>query len=197
MKIRNLAAVLTSGLLGCNLANAGLETSVQENSQAGQHALIVVDMQQSFLVMVSPAELAEEIPYQIEVIQAAQRNNVPIFVLEFEGAGSTITELMDVVDDKGYELITKSHTDGFRETSMDSMLRAHNVGSVILGGVYASACVYATANGALGHGYEVITSPDIIADWFDETMDEPKDWYQEHGTWIESHDELVDYIDNL
>lgn len=196
MKIRNLAAVLTSGLLGCNLANAGLETAVQENSQAG-HALIVVDMQQYFLDIVRGQELQEEIPYQIEVIQAAQRNNVPVFVLEFEGAGSTITELMDVVDDNGYELIIKSHADGFRETSLDSMLRAHNVDSVILAGVYADACVQATANGALERGYSIITSPEIIEGVMGFDISKTDEWYKKHGAWFESHDGLVEYIDGL
>lgn len=160
------------------------------------NAILLIDMQDSFLGRLNPYEREEEIPYQIEVLNAAKRNSIPIFVIEYAGMGSTIPELMDVISNSDYEIITKPYNNGFLQTNLDDLLKEKGIDSLVLMGVFASACVYETAEGALEKGYEILTSTDVIADheWvFRHT--ESAEWYAEHGTLFEDHGQIVNYLD--
>jgi nicotinamidase-related amidase len=194
---KTLAGLLACGTLSCGYANINSETALHQTPQS-EYAIVLIDMQQSFLKNIEQQEVDEEVPYQIEVIQAAQRNNIPVFVLEYRNHGPTIEPLMDAVEHTDYQVIIKSDDNGFNHTNLDELLKQRGVHNLILAGINASACVIRTGYGALESGYDIITSPDIIAnvkwDW---NFHESESWYRFHGTWIESHDDLVMMMDNL
>lgn len=197
-----VSAVLALGM-GCGSAAISQE-QVFANHLAqlrqANNAVLVIDMQESFLNELDSEEREEEIPYQIEVLNAAKRNNIPIFVIEYAGMGSTITELMDVISDSDYTIVTKPTNNGFRNTNLDELLTERGIHSLTLMGVFASACVYATANGALQNGYEIITSTEVIADSDSAYLrtspnNQSAEWYAEHGTLFENHEQIVNYLD--
>lgn len=194
---QTLAGLLACGTLSCGYANIHPETASPEQPQS-EYAVLLIDMQQDFLENIAQEEVDEEVPYQIEVIHAAQRNDIPVFVLEYRNHGQTIRTLMDAVAYSDYQVITKSDDNGFMHTNLDELLKERGVHNLILTGINASACVLRTGYGALENGYGIITSPDIIAnvkwDW---DFEESESWYRFHGTWIEDHDDLVRMMDNL
>jgi len=193
---KTLAGMLACCSLECALAPTA-ETPAQE-MPAGGYALLVIDMQRYFVSHLAPEEAAREIPNQIEVIRAAQRNDIPVFVLQYLGCGPTIEPLMDVISGSEYHLVIKAADDGFPYTNLDELLKEGGVGTLVLAGINASFCVLSTARGAVERGYDIVTSPEIIGDspqYAD--RNESAGWYQANGTWIEGHDELVRLMDGL
>jgi nicotinamidase-related amidase len=54
--------------------------------------------------------------------------------------------------------------DAFCNPALEEFLRTHGVGQVTLAGLFASACVSATAKGALARGFKVTILGDAVAD---------------------------------
>mgnify|MGYP001610579581 FL=1 len=82
MNKSTLASAVLALSMGCGSAAVMPEQgNVIPENEAKANAVLVIDMQDSFLLSLNQDERAEEIPYQIEVLNAAQRNNVPIFVV--------------------------------------------------------------------------------------------------------------------
>ncbi|MFA5887470.1 MAG: isochorismatase family cysteine hydrolase [Candidatus Nanoarchaeia archaeon] len=203
MNKTGLAGIVLALGTGCGSAAISQEQVFANHLvqlRQANNAVLVIDMQESFLNELDPEEKEEEIPYQIEVLNAAKRNNIPIFVIEYEGMGSTIDELMNVISTSDYEIVTKPGNNGFRRTNLDELLKEKGIHSLTLMGVFASACVYATAGGALQSGYEILTSTEVIAD-SDSTYsttnhnNQSAEWYAEHGTLFDNHDQIVNYLD--
>lgn len=172
-------------------------------------AVILIDMQDSFLDEVSKEERNKEIPYQLDVLDYCKDNRIPVFVLEYHGCGETVRVLKEKVDSlpvKTY--ITKHYDDGFFETSLEKKLREQGVESILLMGVNASGCVRRTAESAVELGFKILTSKGLIADpeWHvtDEFIinkegkhgksDESAPWYKEHGIYREDYKGLLDLI---
>lgn len=195
-----VSAVLALGMGCSSAALSQAEIFANELAQLRQanNAILLIDMQGPFLENVGAEEKEEEIPYQIEVLNAAKRNNIPLFVIEYEGMGSTIDELMDVISTSDYTFVTKPDNNGFRDTNLDDLLKEKGVHSLTLMGIFASACVRSTAKGALERGYDILTSTDVIADsdsHYSWEENESADWYAENGTLFENHEQIVNYLD--
>jgi nicotinamidase-related amidase len=56
----------------------------------------------------------------------------------------------------------KARADALSSPALDAHLRARQVGRMVLAGVFADQCVYATARGALNRGYAVTLLADAI-----------------------------------
>ncbi|MBU0470736.1 MAG: cysteine hydrolase [Nanoarchaeota archaeon] len=145
------------------LSGQGSET-LENNGLESKVAVILIDMQDFFLTEIAEKELAEEIPYQIEVLEYSHKNKLPVFVLEYNYFGDTtkiLKEKLDTLEDVKY--IVKTNDDGFEDTSLTKELKDKNVETVLLMGVKATACVLSTAQSALKNGFEIMTSKQLIA----------------------------------
>ncbi len=161
-------------------------------------AILLIDMQPYFTRRVSNIETIE-VPNMLRVLEHAGENKIPVVVLEYEGNGSTIGALKAKVDalptSKAY--VSKSYDNGFANTDLRYRLRCMGTTEVVLMGINASACVKATATGALNKGFGILTSLDLIADsYYCGNLDHRSgDWYRKHGRVAQDHHDLLGFID--
>jgi len=149
-------------------------------------AVLIIDMQPSFISRLREGEKERTIPNQIKVIRMCGTEKVPIFVTELEywNNGRTIPEIMDEVSKNSaspVEPISRQFSDAFDLTGLDSLLRNNGIGKLFLMGAYAEYCVLRTAEEAIGLGYQVITSNDVIAGKRNHMTNNSVDWYEQNG----------------
>lgn len=157
-------------------------------------AVLVIDMQDPFLKEVDEKELKAELPYQAEVLNYCKGNNIPVFVIEYKDCGQTTGYLKEKIDSLPKKIyVTKSSRDAFEGTDLEKKLKETKAETVILMGVYASACVQDTAEGALKSGFKIATSKDLIADckWSKEDVK----WYKKKGVYKDDYKELLSLIE--
>src|SRR3989344_1353907 len=160
--------------------------------------VVLIDMQDSFLREIDPEEKDREIPNMLQVLEAADINCVPVIVLEYAGHGPTVGILKDKLDSLNTPVayITKKTDDGFYQTEMSETLRALDIDELVLMGIYASACVLSTGQGALEHGFRISTSRDLIANpqgvpFIQMKGPEGSTWYQIKGAMRNNHAEII------
>lgn len=172
-----------------------LEERVVKKQGIGNLAVLLIDMQEWFLLGIEYEEKHREIPYQLEVLEYCKNKDIPVFVLEYKDCGSTIKILKDKVDSlekKTY--ITKPYDDGFVKTDLAEQLRKNEIATVLLMGINASACVLNTAAGAVMAGFKVMTSDDLIADPKSYGLNESIEWYRSNGVYKDDYKDLLDLI---
>ncbi|MBI4152493.1 cysteine hydrolase [Candidatus Woesearchaeota archaeon] len=157
-------------------------------------AVLLIDMQGIFLKNISPVERQEEIAYQSDVLDFCRQNNVPLYVLEYQGCGRTMPSLEDkYLQLRDVRRVIKMYDDGFWETNLAEQLHHSGIERLLLMGINASACVRSTAEGALEHGFAIMTSKQLIAnpaeaDW---GYIESIPWFQEQGIYRDNYTELL------
>lgn len=164
--------------------------------KADSLAVLVIDMQDCWLKDVDEDELEIELPYQADVLDYCKNNNIPVFVIEYKNCGPTTYHLkkkIDLLHERDY--ITKEGRNAFEDTDLEERLKSASVKTVILMGVYASACVEDTARGALRAGFKIATSKDLIADGKNDTREEDIGWYKKRGLYKDSYKELLNMIE--
>ena len=216
---KGLAALVLAGTLSTSTACCTINykfhfiqqqaITQEEKVSSKKLAVLLIDMQDSFLEEILEEEKKTEIPYQLEVLDYCKDNNIPVFVLEYFRFGETTRVLKEKVDSLPVkEYVTKHYDNGFIETDLEARLRKYGTETVLLMGVNASACVILTAKGALNAGFKIMTSKDLIADsdWHvtEEFIikengshgesDESVPWYKEHGIYRDSYKELLELI---
>src|SRR3989344_1291307 len=155
-------------------------------------AVLLIDMQGPFLEDISLVERQEEIAYQSDVLDFCRQNNVPVYVLEYNGQGRTTPALEKKYHHLPYvRRIIKAHDDGFNETNLAEQLRHSGIERVLLMGINASACVRATAEGALEHSFEIMTSGQLIADPPSWGYGQNVTWFRENGRYYDNYTELL------
>lgn len=215
--IRGLAALVLAEALSIGTAypttnyyHVQQQCVVQkEHISSKKLAVLLIDMQDSFLDEVSKEEENREIPCQLSVLDYCKDNNIPVFVLEYWRYGETTRVLREKVDSlpvKTY--ITKQYDDGFFKTDLETRLKEQGIESLLLMGVNASGCVRRTAESAVELGFKILASKDLMADpeWHvtDEFIinkegkhgksDESAPWYREHGIYRDDYRELLEII---
>ncbi len=178
---------------------AKIEVIINEGKlNPARAGVLIVDMQEDYLANINQEELGEElIPNQIKIIKYAQKNSIPIFVLEYDLRGPTTSSLIRVLEKGQYTVIRKDYDNGFRDTQLDEKLVDKKVNSIILMGVNASGCVKMTASGGYVRGYLVVTSPDLIAnDTNYVDKQEGRTWYKNQGMWVESHKIILGVLES-
>lgn len=78
-------------------------------------------------------------------------------------AGSRGATWDERVDRAGAAYFPKSQADAFGNPALGDFLKAQRIGEVTLAGLFANACVAATANGAMAHGLKVNVLADAVA----------------------------------
>ena len=155
-------------------------------------AVLLIDMQDGFLENISPKEKQVEISYQDDVLDFCDKNNIPVYVLEYAGQGNTTSTLRTKYQQLGStRKLIKSHDDGFHETNLAEQLRHSGIERVLLMGINASACVRATAEGALEHSFEIMTSGQLIADPPSWGYGQNVTWFRENGRYYDNYTELL------
>lgn len=137
-------------------------------------ALLVIDVQREYFdgaikIGWPPAKFS--LPVILEVIQIAQENSMPIIYVRHEnpvGAAAFAKDSLGVnfhfeISQKIRQedlVITKHLASAFDGTSLDEYLRQHDITAVTLVGYMTNNCIFATAEGAVAHGYQA----EIISD---------------------------------
>lgn len=128
--------------------------------------LAIVDMQEPFLEKIEPRYRKELISNQQMLLSKCCQYDIPVSVLEFEGEGSTIEDIRSYVAAvPRHEFIKpRRFNSGFHYTGLAGRLEGWGVESLIVSGVNAHACVFATAECAKIKGFQPIVSKEIVAD---------------------------------
>jgi nicotinamidase-related amidase len=133
-------------------------------------AVLLIDMQQSFIKDVSVPERKKLIKTHIDIIRYCNEQNIPLIHVEYAGQGKTVPQIRKVLNETNTIYISKSAPDVFSENGLGDIIRKElNRNTLFLMGLYASECVYSSGWGAKELGFEVITSNDVIADHADTT----------------------------
>lgn len=170
--------------------------------------VLVVDMQKEFEGGID--NKFQLVSSQLKLLKYAKQNNLPIFVLEYVGAGSVFDYLIREIKDYSNKIFVKKyHNDAFivkkydngsfcysdesevyfiGDSHLDLELKNKQINDLIVTGVNRYICVFSTVYDAIGRGYKINTSNDL--------MNHPKekeesDWFSENTNYFESIDELI------
>lgn len=151
--------------------------------------VILIDMQQFFIEVLKRKDKKRIIANQIFIIRWCAQKNIPMVVLEYEGCGKTINALTkELKRIKDLKTISKPHDNGFYNTELDYILNKIGAKNLFLMGINASVCVKSTAEGAIGKGFNIITSNDVIVGGYDGNNSIP--WYKKNGIVISTKDSI-------
>jgi nicotinamidase-related amidase len=155
-------------------------------------AVLLIDMQDHFVDGLGEREeVAHLVLSQIAVLRRCQKENIPVIVLEYDGCGKTIPDLeAELTSIRMVIRVTKSQDSGFSGTKLDDKLRDLGVGTLLLMGINADACVLKTAKDARKLGYVVITNTELIA-CPNQTAASYGDWYRVNGVFVEKVPETL------
>lgn len=123
--------------------------------------LIVVDVQGKLARLVHESDVL--IANCEKLIKGAQALKLPIILLEQnpQKLGTTVNPLSDLLD--GVEPITKFTFNACESSSFVNAIRASKVDTWLVCGIEAHICVYQTARGLVGMGYNVELVSDCVS----------------------------------
>jgi isochorismate hydrolase len=113
--------------------------------------------------------LIQLVSKQQELLVWAKKKKLPINFFEYHGYQETDSALTTTLWGYRYKTITKYDDSGFHAKSgleTNQYLRANNVETIFIAGINASGRFKGTAIGALQEGYQIISSGDIMADFY-------------------------------
>ena len=116
-------------------------------------SVMIIDMQCYYMKNKKPEDLEKKVPYQLELIEQARQQGVPIVFLEFIDLGHTIPEIPKYKRDI---VVTKEYIDGFLDTDLEDKLKLYGIETIHVLGCNAKACVMATVLHGERLGYEMI-----------------------------------------
>ena len=162
---------------------------------------MIVDMQDFFLKNL-PAKVKNIlVDNQIKVIDAAVKEKLPFFVLEYKCRrmlrGPTISKIADRLKRADKKIIIKESNSGFTATGLDAMLASLGVKEIILVGINANGCVQDTAIAALHRGYAVTVAEGAVASCSRGNLSlskKNKEWFKENTRFFGDAESLILYI---
>jgi len=159
-------------------------TALSSASRSDLTALLVLDLQVDFLNPSGRMPIAADqtdpvLAASNRAIEAAASRHLPIVYIGNEYTGwdipgnwfrhdaaraGTPGAALDPRLHKiaGAPYFSKHRGDGFSNPDLERFLRSHNVGRIVLCGVYAGDCVTATARGAINRGLGVVILSDAV-----------------------------------
>ncbi|PWU20348.1 MAG: hypothetical protein C5B49_04460 [Bdellovibrio sp.] len=157
-----------------------------------QTALVIIDMQPYFAErggyhnLVGNQEKIEKVlNRQVELIEMAKSNRLPIVTIEYSGCGSTCTAIKKAIGNYGDARTFVKSSDGMFsnwggiENELDTYLKGRNTSQLIITGANGGYCVKCSIEGALNKGYRVWTDADAVADFNFEEFKHP--YYYKDG----------------
>ena len=187
--------------IGSSLGELNAEHSQTLEDKAlskNDYAVLLIDMQKTFVGTIPKEKKKKQISSQIEVLQYCSQKDIPLAVLEFKGLGPTIDELayhIKKVPRKRY--IEKDDSDGFTNPELHEQLNEWNVKNLILMGIYSSQCVKATAKSAIEcdeGDYRIFTSNALISENNPRRHQETIDWFKDKGKYYDDYKDLIKQI---
>lgn len=153
-------------------------------------AVLVIDMQQSFLNGIDDDMVNVLIDNQIKVLRFCAEHDIPVAVLEFQGEGLTLNVLQwEINRVSRYRVFIKLQDDGFSNPELTSCFVGWSVDALILMGVNAGACVRETAIGALNNGFAIATSSQLISS-YDRNLH--IEWFKKKGGYSDNWKKLFE-----
>jgi nicotinamidase-related amidase len=166
-----------------NVIEGGHMPGPEGMNQASGTALLVLDMQLDFLSATGKFPVDKDQARNVTNVvnrllaEAKDRGWTPIIILNSYSAwdifnlfrngaaiaGSAGAALDPAVNAGDAPHFTKRVGDAFSNPALVDYLRTHDIGRVIITGVYAEACVTATAAGAAHHGLTPIVVANAVA----------------------------------
>lgn len=144
---------------------------MEQGIDTSKFAVVIVDMQPTFLGKILEGEKTDLIRNQLALLERCLLSDIP--VIAFEGQDErdinyveTIPELKSRIKQlKRKQFFEKEHYDGFTYyPEVDKQLTSWGVKTLCFTGINAMACVMETADGALNQGYRILTAEDLLAD---------------------------------
>ncbi|MBI4993682.1 isochorismatase family protein [Candidatus Wolfebacteria bacterium] len=127
--------------------------------------VVIVDMQDEFLIHISDKEERNLIRNQIEIIEYCAKKDIPIITLEYHGFGETTNALKRKLKKVSrVKIVVKFSDNGFVETELENYLRQWNAKTILLTGIFANRCVRSTGQGALGKGFKIATANSLLCE---------------------------------
>lgn len=130
-------------------------------------ALIVVDMQVSFVRGETASPLMPTVLPSVQVqLAAARAAGALVVFLQNDGLAGTVDEpetdgwQLALEREQGEVVIRKTHDNGFEGTDLDTVLQRYRTRVLSVCGVMSEMCVAATARDAMARGYEVVLAHD-------------------------------------
>ena len=154
-------------------------------------AVILIDMQNVFTEKIEKEELKIMIDNQLIILEVCAKHNIPLFILEYQDCGDTISILKEKIEKiTRKKTIIKPDIDGFSYTPLSIELEKLNTKKIIFAGIYAGACVYETAYSAIKNGYKIIICAELISD-MNYFFDNKKSWYIKNGLFYSNIQDLL------
>lgn len=129
--------------------------------QKGKQALVIIDVQDSF-IKVMKAEVFSQVIKNIKLLIAlAEKLNLPIILTEQypKGLGKTVTQIQQSL--KSYQPIEKLSFSSIGDDGFKARLKElKSTTAIILSGVETHVCILQTALDLLASGYKVYVAAD-------------------------------------
>ena len=138
-----------------------------EQTDEGNIALLIIDVQQGLFEKPTPIYKAEELLEKIStLIGRAHQSGVPVFYIQHSDLkallkGSANWRLHPRLQPLAIDqIIHKQHGNAFEDTNLDEALRSRNITILVVTGLVTHGCVRATCLGARQLGYKVVLVED-------------------------------------
>ncbi len=127
-----------------------------------KQALLVIDVQQGLFRKSSPIYRADELLHNIQLlVDEAHHAGIPVIYVQHSDQKGLIKGSQDwqlhsqLQPTEGDIILHKLHGNAFEATDLGELLKARNVGSLVITGLVTHGCVKATCLGAKELGYRV------------------------------------------
>jgi nicotinamidase-related amidase len=161
-------------------------------------AVLIIDMQDSFIK--NDPEKRGLVANQIIMLRYLKDKNVPIIIFDFVGHGETTQSLVDeikILPVNNIYRLKKSENNAFTNPKLSTLLKEKKITTLLLMGINAAYCVWATADAAIKKGYTIITSKDLIAGYYGNDWElhcDGPEWYMENGVYVDEHNKILQHI---
>ncbi len=200
------AAIALMILGGCESERRAVE------SKGNAPALVLIDLQQSFLASQGARPVAEnEVDPMVKAVNAmigaARKDVVPVIYFKdefsrFQFVGNMVRNDAALryeagaafdprIDDTAGVYFTKQCPDGFSNPYFESHLKAISAGRIVVAGVYADSSILETAKSAIGRGYGVTIISDAVAAESDAARDAALKQLKDAGAQIQTSQEFL------
>ncbi|MBU0756424.1 MAG: cysteine hydrolase [Nanoarchaeota archaeon] len=175
LKVKNYYKALTEHVHGTSVYQL-FDSAPELEERKDISALVIIDMQDYFIEGLFAEDYADMMPFVTFIIEYAMNNNLPIIIVEYEPAdsslgpfGETIISVTDLVND--YEnsvFTTKTDMDAVRSSNLISILNDYEIypeeGWIYVAGMDADLCLWVTVQSLVDqdHRYNVVTSFDTM-----------------------------------
>ncbi len=200
-------------MAGLTMGPGASIVSPNESGPDAAIALLVLDLQVDFLdrggrMPIAPDQMPKVLAKSNQAIEASAAHRAAVIYVENEytrwdipgnwsrhGAalagtpGASLDPRLKRVAEAPY--FPKRQGNAFSNPGLETFLHDHHISRVVICGVYADACVTATARGALRRGFAVTVLSDAVGAANDAVRRSALEKLRRDGTRVETTDEFI------